>query len=304
MNSFVHKSVLTSEVLQYLQPAAGRVYADATLGGGGHTAAILDASAPDGRVIAVDRDPLAIEHARQRLAPYGDRVRVMHGTFSQLPALLLAAGYDRVDGVIADLGVSSPQLDEGSRGFSFMHDGPLDMRMDTTCGETARELIARVSESELADILFLYGEERRSRAIARSIARAGSEGQLATTEDLRRAVQRAVGRPPGSKVDPATRTFQALRIAVNAELDELRALLACLPDVLHDDGVAVLISFHSLEDRIVKHTFREDPRWTALTKKPVIAGDEEQDDNRRSRSAKLRAARRRPRAQDAAQVWP
>jgi 16S rRNA (cytosine1402-N4)-methyltransferase len=299
---FQHESVLTHEVIESLRPRSGGVYADATLGGAGHTVAILDASAPAGRVVAIDRDPRAIEHAHTRLAAYGDRVRVLHGPFSELPRLLRDAGYERVDGVIADLGVSSPQLDEAERGFSFMHEGPLDMRMDTTQGETARELIERVSENELADILFLYGEERRSRAIARSIGRACSEGQLATTEDLRRAVQRAVGRPPGTKVDPATRTFQALRIAVNAELEELRALIACLPDILHDDGVAVLISFHSLEDRLVKHALRDDARFQPLTKKPIIAGDDEQARNRRSRSAKLRAARRLPRALDTAQV--
>ncbi|HEX2679384.1 MAG TPA: 16S rRNA (cytosine(1402)-N(4))-methyltransferase RsmH [Polyangiales bacterium] len=296
-NAFIHESVMTRETLAYLKPRSGGVYADATLGGGGHTAAILDASAPDGRVLAVDRDPRAIEHAQKRLSAYGDRVSVLHGEFADLAALLEGAGVSRVDGVVADLGVSSPQLDVAERGFSFQHVGPLDMRMDTSRGETVAQLIARLSESELADVIFHFGEERRSRAIARSIRRMHDAGELHTTEDLRMAVQRAVGRPPGSKIDPATRTFQALRIACNRELDQLRSLLGALPDVLNDGGVAVLISFHSLEDRIVKHTLRDSDVLEVLTKKPVIAADDEQEKNRRSRSAKLRAAVRVSRAE-------
>jgi 16S rRNA (cytosine1402-N4)-methyltransferase len=296
-NAFIHESVMTRETLAYLKPRSGGVYADATLGGGGHTAAILDASAPDGRVLAVDRDPRAIEHAQKRLSAYGDRVSVLHGEFADLAALLEVAGVSRVDGVVADLGVSSPQLDVAERGFSFQHVGPLDMRMDTSRGETVAQLIARLSESELADVIFHFGEERRSRAIARSIRRMHDAGELHTTEDLRMAVQRAVGRPPGSKIDPATRTFQALRIACNRELDQLRSLLGALPDVLNDGGVAVLISFHSLEDRIVKHTLRDSDVLEVLTKKPVIAADDEQEKNRRSRSAKLRAAVRVSRAE-------
>ncbi len=298
MDGFAHTSVMTQEALQLLQPHSGGVYADATLGGGGHTAAILDASAPDGRVVAVDRDPRAVANARTRLAQYGERVRVLHGEFSNLPALLTAAGHSRVDGLVADIGVSSPQLDDAQRGFAFSQLGPLDMRMDTTQGQTALELIAELSESELADVIYRFGEERRSRAIARGIRRALEAGELATTEDLRMAVQRAVGRPPGSKIDPATRTFQALRIAVNRELAELEALMGCLADVLVDDGIAVIISFHSLEDRIVKHFLRGEPRLHVLTKRPLVPGEQEQYDNRRSRSAKLRAAKRVPRAQD------
>ncbi len=295
MDAFVHASVMTRETLAFLKPRPGGVYADATLGGGGHTAAILDASAPSGRVFAVDRDPLAVSHARSALAHYGERVSVLHGNFTDLPALLTAAGCPRVDGVVADLGVSSPQLDEAERGFSFSHAGPLDMRMDTSQGETALELIRRLSESQLADVIFRFGEERRSRAIARCIRRSLEAGELASTEDLRRAVQRAVGRPPGSKIDPATRTFQALRIAVNGEMEALEALVASLADILNDHGVAVIISFHSLEDRVVKHAFRGDAQLLPLTKRPVIAGEEEQAENRRARSAKLRAAERCPR---------
>jgi 16S rRNA (cytosine1402-N4)-methyltransferase len=296
MSDFVHESVMPRETLGLLQPRAGGVYADATLGGGGHTAAILDASAPDGRVVSVDRDPLAIAHAQARFAPYGDRISIVHGEFGDLPALLSAAGVGPVDGIVADLGVSSPQLDDAARGFSFQAEGPLDMRMDTSQGETALELIARLSERELADVLFQYGEERRSRPIARSIRTALAEGQLKSTADLRRAVVKAIGRPPGSKIDPATRTFQALRIVVNDELGQLNTLLKSLPDLLADEGTAVIISFHSLEDRSVKHALRADPRLTVLTKRPLLASEEEQASNRRARSAKLRAARRNARA--------
>jgi 16S rRNA (cytosine1402-N4)-methyltransferase len=292
MSRFEHASVMTRETLELLQPQTGKLYADATLGAGGHTAAILEASAPDGRVVAVDRDLQAVEHARARLAGYGERVQVLHGEFAALPALLRAAGHHNVDGLVADLGVSSPQLDDATRGFAFSQDGPLDMRMDQTSRESALTLIERLSESELADVIFEFGEERRSRAIARSIRAALAAGELATTADLRRAVVKAIGRPPQSKTDPATRTFQALRIAVNRELEQLETLLDQLAELLNDGAVAVLISFHSLEDRIVKHRLRGDARLAVLTKRPLVAGAEEQADNRRARSAKLRAAAR------------
>ena len=296
MEAFAHDTVLLDETLAWLKPESGKVYADATLGGGGHTAAILDASGPSGRVVAVDRDARAVENARTRLAAYGERVTVLHGEFRDLPELLQSVGYAQVDGVVADLGVSSPQLDRRERGFSFSEDGPLDMRMDQSQDESALTLIARLSERELADILFEYGDERRSRPIARSIRSFYEAGELSTTADLRRAVVKAIGRPPGSKIDPATRTFQALRIAVNDEVGQLEALLACLQQILADDAVAVLISFHSLEDRLVKHGLRSDPLLTVLTKRPIIPGDAECARNRRARSAKLRAAARLTRA--------
>ncbi|HEX4352373.1 MAG TPA: 16S rRNA (cytosine(1402)-N(4))-methyltransferase RsmH [Polyangiales bacterium] len=298
MSEFHHDSVMTLETIEWLKPRSGKLYADATLGGGGHTAAILDASAPDGRVIAVDRDLRAVEHARTRLAAYGDRVQVLHGEFGSLPELLRAAGHAWVDGIVADLGVSSPQLDDAARGFAFSQDGPLDMRMDDSSGDTALSLIAQWSEAELADVLYQFGEERRSRAIARTVRAALANGELNSTGDLRRAVVKAIGRPPGSKIDPATRTFQALRIAVNRELDQLETLLRQLADLLSDDAVAVLISFHSLEDRVVKHSFRNDPELRVLTKRPIIASDDEQARNRRARSAKLRAAARIERSND------
>lgn len=296
---FHHRSVMLAETLEALDPRAGRVYADVTLGGGGHAEGILERSAPDGRVIGVDRDEAALEAAKVRLARFGDRITLVHGAFAELGRILEGAGVSRVHGLVADLGVSSPQLDRAERGFSFRAEGPLDMRMDPSRGETALELIARLGERELADALYQLGEERRSRPIARSIKNALADGELRTTDDLRRAVVRAVGPRRGGGIDPATRTFQALRIAVNDELGQLDALLAHLPDVLEDDGVAAIISFHSLEDRRVKYAFRESDVLAPLTKKPRIAGDEEQRENPRARSAKLRAARRIPREEAA-----
>lgn len=289
-----HATVMKGETLAAIAPRPGGAYCDATLGRGGHAEAILEASAPDGTLYAIDRDAQAIEESRERLARFGDRVRYVHGRFGDVRPLLQQAGAPLLDGLVADLGVSSPQLDEAARGFSFRQEGPLDMRMDRSEGRTAQELIADLSERELADVIYTYGEERRSRPIARSIKQSEERGELATTADLRRAVVRVLG-PARGGIDPATRTFQALRIAVNEELGELDALLAALPHVLADGGVAVLISFHSLEDRAVKLALRASETLEALTKKPVIAGDEESAGNPRSRSAKLRAARRIPR---------
>jgi 16S rRNA (cytosine1402-N4)-methyltransferase len=293
--AFQHRTVLLEETLRALDPRSGRTYADATLGGGGHAEGILERSGPDGRLVGIDRDPAALDAARARLARFGDRVTFLHASFGELEHALGQAGVTRVHGVVADLGVSSPQLDWAERGFSLRARGPLDMRMDPTRGETALELIARLDERELADVLYQLGEERRSRPIARSIRRALEQGELETTEDLRRAVVRVLGPRPVGGIDPATRTFQALRIAVNDELGQLDALLDSLPNVLANDGVAAIISFHSLEDRRVKHTLRDSDALEPLTKKPVLAGDEELAANPRARSAKLRAARRLPR---------
>jgi 16S rRNA (cytosine1402-N4)-methyltransferase len=289
---FEHTTVMRDEVARALAPRAGGIYVDATLGGGGHTVALLEAE-PKARIVGVDRDPAAIAAAEEWLAPVADRVTLVRSTFSRVRAELDALGIGQVDGIVADLGVSSPQLDEAERGMSFRREGPLDMRMDPENGETALELIDRLSDDELADIIYQYGEERRSRRIARSIKKALASGELKTTLDLRRATVRAVGPARVGGVDPATRTFQALRIAVNRELEELEALLASLADVVVEGGVAVLISFHSLEDRLVKRAFHAEG-WQPLTKKPVMASDEEQQQNARSRSAKLRAAQRVP----------
>jgi 16S rRNA (cytosine1402-N4)-methyltransferase len=293
-----HLPVLRDEVLRLLAPRDGGLYVDVTLGRGGHAEAILEACAPSGRLVGIDRDQTALAETRGRLARFGDRVRYVHGPFSALRTHLAESGTPQVDGLLADLGVSSPQLDTPERGFSFKNEGPLDMRMDVSRGETARELIASLDERELADVLFQYGEERKSRPIARSIKRAEAEGRLETTLDLSRAIWRVTG-PRRGGIDPATRSFQALRIVVNAELAELDTLLEALPEVLVDGGVAAIISFHSLEDRAVKHTLRSEPRLEVIGKKPIEASEAEAESNPRARSAKLRGARRRPRAEDA-----
>jgi 16S rRNA (cytosine1402-N4)-methyltransferase len=284
---FEHATVMRSEVVQVISPRPGATYVDVTLGAGGHTVALLEAE-PKVRIVGLDRDPSAIEAVQDRFRTVEDRVVLRCAPFSQLRAELDALGIDRVDGVIADLGVSSIQLDDGARGLSFRREGPIDMRMNSTDGPTALELIRSLDDEALADIIFRFGEERRSRRIARSIRRALSDGELLSTLDLRRAIVRAIGPARVGGVDPATRTFQALRIAVNGELDELAGLLAVLPEVLVEGGTAALIAFHSLEDRLVKRAFLESG-WTPLTKKPVTATDEECLQNPRARSAKLRA---------------
>ena len=228
--AFEHATVMRSEVVNALAQGGALgagTYVDVTLGGGGHAQAILEAS-PDARVIGFDRDTFALDASRARLAGYGERVTFVHAPFDELAERLRALGIDRIQGLCADLGVSSPQLDEPSRGMSFRHEGPLDMRMDPTSGETALELIARLGEPELANVIFNYGDERRSRRIARSIKRAYGANELVTTLDLRRAIVRAVGPVRVGGVDPATRTFQALRIAVNDERGQVERLLAAL----------------------------------------------------------------------------
>ena len=291
MSAFEHTSVLLEEVLEQLAPVGGGIYVDVTLGGGGHARAILERSAPDGRLIGTDRDPNALEAAGAALAEFGARATLRKARMSDLRDVLTSLGIEHVDGIIADLGVSSAQLDQEERGFSFAKEGPIDMRMDPTEGESALDLIGRCDAEELANLIYRYGEEHRSRKIARSLRRAYEEGDLETTADLRRAVHRATGGRRG-RIDPATKTFQGLRIAVNEELAELEALLEQLPSVLRVGGVVAVISFHSLEDRIVKHTFRDSEHLSPLTKRPIIASDDERANNRRSRSAKLRAARR------------
>jgi 16S rRNA (cytosine1402-N4)-methyltransferase len=249
--------------------------------------------APGARVIAFDRDETAAAAARARLAPFGERVTIVRANFGSVQEKLAALGVGRVMGLCADLGVSSPQLDDPERGMSFRREGPIDMRMDRSSGETALELIAQLDDDALADVIFRYGDERRSRRIARSIHRALADGELGTTLDLRRAIVRAVGPVRVGGVDPATRTFQALRIAVNRELEELETLLAALPAILEPGGVAAVLSFHSLEDRLAKQAFHDRKMWEPLWKKPIGASEEESALNVRSRSAKLRAARLR-----------
>lgn len=285
-----HVSVLLRETLELLGTRGGGLYVDATLGLGGHSEAILGVEGT--RVIGIDRDEKALGLARTRLARFGDRVTYVHGRFSELESLLAGLGVSAVDGLLADVGVSSLQIDDAERGMSFRAAGPLDMRMDPSTGDTALDLIDALDDDELADVIYKYGEERRSRRVARCIKQAREAGELHTTLDLRRAVVRAVGPARIGGVDPATRTFQALRIAVNGELDELTALLDAATRVVRPGGIVAVIAFHSLEDRIAKRALRDRAVWMPLTKKPVIAGDDEVSDNPRARSAKLRAARR------------
>lgn len=289
---YSHAPVLVEQVLQYLLPRPGGVYCDVTVGGGGHAEQLLLASAPSGSVLGIDRDPQAVQAARDRLARFGPRFVALHGRFSELPELLRQQGVGRVNGILADIGVSSPQLDRAERGFSFRQPGPIDMRMDPSAGESARELIERLPEQQLEEILRHYGEERFARRIAASIKEAAARGELLDTVALAQAVVRAIpmaARRPGR--DLATRSFQALRIAVNDELRELDSLLRAAPSCLAPGGRLVVIAFHSLEDRIVKHGLRA-AGLTTLTKKAVWPGESEAATNPRARSARLRAAAR------------
>jgi 16S rRNA (cytosine1402-N4)-methyltransferase len=288
---FVHVPVMLPEVLAAFRPLGGGVFVDATVGGGGHSKALL-AELPRLRHFGFDRDPVAVRAATEALAPFGGRASVTHASFDEIEALLAERGVGEVDGILADLGVSSEQLTDASRGMSFRGAGPLDMRMDTTRGETARELIERVSQDELADIIYELADERASRRIARCIKQALAADRLNDTLDLRRAVVRAVGPKRFGSIDPATRTFQALRMAVNDEVGQVRALLAFAKRALRPGGILTVISFHSLEDRAVKREFQQRDEWQPLTKKPLMPSDEEVHENPSARSAKLRSARR------------
>lgn len=292
VSPFVHKSVMLREVIEALSTRPGGVFVDVTLGGGGHSEALLEAD-PSARVYGFDRDPRALAAASERLARFGDRFRAEKASFAEVLEVLARLGVTRVDGLMADFGVSSPQLDDPGRGMSFRLDGPLDMRMDTTEGETAAELIRRLSADDLANIIFTYGEERRSRRIARCVKQADEAGELNTTLDLRRAVVRAVGPARIGGVDPATKSFQALRIAVNDELGQVEALLNAAPELVAPGGVFAVLSFHSLEDRLAKRAlYQQRSIWSPLFRKPKAPTDEECLANPRARSAKLRAVRR------------
>jgi 16S rRNA (cytosine1402-N4)-methyltransferase len=299
MNNPRHVPVLLDDVLKYLNVRPGDVMVDATVGLGGHSAEIAKRLGAKGRLICFDRDPEAMELAKIRL----DEVRAEVGrsqndgempevefeprAFSELGE---AVAPGSLDGLLADFGVSSLQLDEAHRGFSFRSEGPLDMRMDTRSGETAGQVVNQADENELADLIYEFGEERRSRRIARAIVRARP---ISTSTELAQVISAAAPSMKGDKIHPATRTFQALRIRVNDELDEIRTLLKSAPSLLKPGGRLVMISFHSLEDRLVKDAFREGGRdgiFEVLTKKPVVAREQEQMRNPRSRSAKLRAA--------------
>ena len=283
----MHTPVLVDEVLEFLNPRPGGRFIDVTVGAGGHAASILEKSEPDGKLLAVDQDQEALALARENLSRFAPRVSFAHANFSSVVDVADHHGFEGVDGVLADLGVSSMMLDQPERGFSFRFDGPLDMRMDRSQGLTAADVVNHTGERELADILFKYGEERRSRPIARSIVRSRPHH---STGDLVHAVQAVTGPGRHARIHPATRTFMALRLVVNRELENLEKFLVDAPGLLRAGGRLVVISFHSLEDRIVKHTMRSIGQ--VLTRKVVRAGDTECRQNPRARSARLRALER------------
>ena len=289
-----HLPVMTAGVLEHLRPEHGGLFVDCTVGLGGHSRALLEAGAT--RLIGLDRDPEALARARDTLAPWGDRVELVHADYRSIDDVLDRRQIDRVDGALADLGVSSMQFDSPGRGFSFQLDEALDMRMDQSGGDTAAALVARSTEREIADAIFQFGEERLSRRIARAIVEARHEAPIVTTGRLAAIVRRALPRRGYQRIDPATRTFQALRIWVNRELDGLDRFVEAAARRLRTGGRLVVIAFHSLEDRIVKHTLRalqqRDGLVQVLTKKPIVPRDEEVAANPRARSAKLRAAER------------
>lgn len=307
----IHKPVLRAETVELLKPQAAEIFVDATLGLGGHTEAILSLSA-ETKVIGIDQDTQAIEFAGERLEKFGERIEIFHSNFSEIKQVLARAGIEKVDGILADLGVSSLQFDSETRGFSFRFDAPLDMRMNADSdAETAAEMLENLSEEEIADIIYKFGEERFSRRIARRIVWKREIGEpVRTTKELAETVEKAIGRGKKDKIHPATKTFQALRIAVNGELEILEQFIRDCIDVLKKDGRLVLITFHSLEDRIVKQAMQKlsgkcfcPPRLPVcvcgatkeveiLTKKPVVPSEKELEENPRARSAKLRACRK------------
>ena len=290
-----HEPVLTREVMSFLRPERGGVFVDCTVGMGGHARALLEAGAT--KVIGLDRDPAALAIAAETLSAFGDRVELVHADYRSIEQVLDARQLTGVDGTLTDMGMSSYQLDAEGRGFSFQRDDPLDMRMDTTSGPTAADLLRDSEESQIADAIYQFGEERFSRRIARAIVYARQEAPLATTTQLAAIVRRAIPRKGFSRIDPATRTFQALRIWVNRELENIDDFLRAATRRLKEGARLVVITFHSLEDRIVKHTLRalaqsDDAPIRILTKKPVTAQPDELERNPRARSAKLRAAER------------
>ena len=290
----IHQPVLLDEVLAWLAPREGSILVDGTVGGGGHAAAIADRVGETGRVIGLDRDPSMLELARAAVA--GRPVTLVHAPYAEMGRVLEELGIDRVQGVLLDLGLSSDQLAWRERGFSFVADGPLDMRFDSGSGDPdAADLVNRLPAEELADLFYKYGEERYSRRIARRIVEERRIEPIRTTARLAEVVRRSLP-PPARRgpIDPSTRVFQALRIAVNDELGQVDEVLQIIPDVLAPGGRAAIISFHSLEDRRVKWAFRSDPRLNVLTRKPVTATAAEVAANPRARSAKLRVAERCP----------
>ncbi|MCC6746668.1 MAG: 16S rRNA (cytosine(1402)-N(4))-methyltransferase RsmH [Deltaproteobacteria bacterium] len=309
--TYRHTSVLLEETLDLLRVVPGGTYCDATLGGSGHARAILERSAPDGRLVGIDRDPAALAHGRQALASFGERVVLEQGNFADVVQILRHLGLSPVDGLLVDLGVSSHQLDTADRGFSFSAEGPLDMRMDPTQGPSAAELIATLSEAELARVIRNFGEEPASRRIARAIKRAQLGQALGSTRELARVVAGAVGGEKRGRIHPATRTFMALRMAVNDELGCLERFLETFTEAVRPGGRVAVIAFHSLEDRAVKRRFGalastcvcppglpicacgRVPEVTLVARKAVQASESEVNENPRARSARLRVVERR-----------
>ena len=285
-----HVPVMAQEVLEWLRPAAGQTFVDGTLGGGGHTRLLAEAVGPTGSVIGLDRDPAAVERTGELLSNLA--VRAVASNYSDIPEVLSELKVEAVDGILLDLGLSSDQLADADRGFSFQSEGALDLRFDDTRGEPAWKLVGRLSAEHLADLIFQFGEERYSRRIARRIVEVRKDKPIRTAEELARVVRQSVPRSRDERIDPATRTFQALRIAVNEELKWLDVALRRLPDCLKPGGRLAVISFHSLEDRPVKEAFRNDARLTVLTRRPLRPSESEVALNPRSRSAKLRVAER------------
>jgi 16S rRNA (cytosine1402-N4)-methyltransferase len=294
MTELLHEPVMVSETVDLLAPSRGGLYVDCTVGLGGHTRALLEAGAS--RVLGLDRDPEALRIARERLEGFADRVELVHADYRDLGRVLDEHQIDRVAGTLADLGVSSMQLDSASRGLSFRRDEPLDMRMDQSQGPTVADLLRDVEETELANVIFQHGEERFSRRIARAIVETRRTTPIATTGQLAQIVRRAVPKRGYQRIDPATRTFQALRIWVNRELEGLDAFIEAACDRLLVGARLAIITFHSLEDRIVKHAFRALAQGRIalriLTKRPLVPQEVEIDRNPRARSAKLRAVER------------
>jgi len=291
-----HIPVLVEEVMNLLRCEAHKTYVDATVGGGGHALEFLKRTSPDGIVIGIDWDEEAIAEAKGALVPFGDRIKIFRENFVRLPDLLEALNISEVDGILLDLGLSSLQLEKKERGFSLKGEGPLDMRMDQRINRTAADLLNGLSFQELESTLREFGEERWAKRIARAILQEREKKPVRTTQELRQIVHRAIpGRFHSRKIDPATRTFQAFRIRVNEELENLRSILETGWTFLKRGGRICVISFHSLEDRMVKETFRRldrDGVMRRITKKPIIPSEEEQQRNPRSRSAKLRCAER------------
>jgi len=290
----IHVPVLLEEICYWLAPQAGQLLVDGTLGGGGHARQLAESVQPDGWLVAIDRDPQAVAQVETWPTATKSRVRVAVANYADMPEILSEMNVDKVDGIMLDLGLSSDQLADSERGFSFGSQGSLDLRYNPLEGEPAFRLLERLSERHLADLIYQFGEERQSRKIARRIVETRQRTPIRTAADLVQVISRAVGGPsPHHRIHPATRTFQALRIAVNEELKWLEIALRRLPDLLGAEGRLVVISFHSLEDRLVKRAFRNDARLENLTKKPIRPSQDEVTVNPRSRSARLRVAQRR-----------